>query len=120
MLDVSIATNGLEAVEKYQQAIEEGKQYLVVFMDVNMPVMDGLTATKGILAIDSNASVVMTTGNVLAEDLALYTAAGAVNVMMKPFSKLSTLTLVSKCVNQHMKCTTLTPSGRVVGAVKMV
>ncbi|MDP8203392.1 MAG: response regulator [Candidatus Tenebribacter mawsonii] len=44
---VEIANNGLEAVEKMKTSGEPSK-YALVFMDIQMPVMDGLTATEEI------------------------------------------------------------------------
>jgi len=43
---VNVATNGLEAVEKYKNQDDDG--YDVILMDVQMPVMDGFTAAKKI------------------------------------------------------------------------
>jgi osomolarity two-component system, sensor histidine kinase NIK1 len=34
------------AVEKYTEAIKNGLQYLLIFMDVCMPTMDGMEASK--------------------------------------------------------------------------
>jgi PAS domain S-box-containing protein len=42
------AENGLEAVSKYQEAVESGSHYDVVFMDVVMPEMDGKEAVHKI------------------------------------------------------------------------
>lgn len=39
---MDVANNGIEAVDKAYQ----GEYYDVVFMDVNMPEMDGIAATK--------------------------------------------------------------------------
>ena len=41
----TLATNGAEAVEAVQH-----EQFDVILMDIHMPVMDGLSATKGNLS----------------------------------------------------------------------
>jgi CheY-like chemotaxis protein len=45
--EVDLAQNGQEAVDKYTA---DPKGYDLIFMDVHMPVMDGLTATRTIRA----------------------------------------------------------------------
>ena len=44
--DCDIATNGQEAVAKFEASLLE--EYDLILMDVQMPVMDGYTATKAI------------------------------------------------------------------------
>lgn len=44
--DITMACNGAEAVELVQAACDSSRQYDIIFMDVQMPKMDGLTATK--------------------------------------------------------------------------
>jgi len=47
-VQVTLAHNGKEAVHKYKQRGEEEEYFDFIFMDLNMPVMDGFTATKEI------------------------------------------------------------------------
>lgn len=45
-VDVSMACNGAEAVEMVQHRLEKGDDFDILFMDVQMPQVDGLLATR--------------------------------------------------------------------------
>ena len=79
---VSFAENGREAVD----AMGSGA-FDLVLMDVNMPVMDGVSALAEIRALAGPAArtpVHMVTANVFEEDVRRYMAAGADGVLKKP------------------------------------
>lgn len=46
--DVDVTINGLEAVEAFSLAFDEGQPYDLVCLDIMMPEMDGLEALKEI------------------------------------------------------------------------
>ncbi len=50
-LNAKIVNNGKEALKKVIKALEKDKFYDVIFMDTEMPEMDGLDATKAILEV---------------------------------------------------------------------
>jgi signal transduction histidine kinase/ActR/RegA family two-component response regulator len=50
------ASNGLEAVQLYKDSLQ-GTRFDFVFMDIGMPVMNGLEATRGIRQLEAEAAV---------------------------------------------------------------
>jgi two-component system sensor histidine kinase/response regulator len=61
-MSVETAENGQEAVERI---VEGGQQYDAVFMDVQMPVMDGYKATELIREINSQLPIIALTAHVM-------------------------------------------------------
>jgi PAS domain S-box-containing protein len=77
---VDIVNNGIEAVEAVQ-----GKVYDLVFMDIQMPEMDGLTATRQIRQNPTmQPQIVAMTANVLPETYQDCIDAGMNNYISKP------------------------------------
>ena len=76
---IGSASNGAEAV-----AISEDLHPDVVIMDVEMPIMDGLEATRRIKRSHPAISVVLVSGSV--DLLAASVSAGADGYIAKPFS----------------------------------
>lgn len=76
-----IAENGLEAVNAVRD-----KQYDLIFMDVQMPHMDGIEATKRIIAElgDKRPRIIAMTANVMQGDKESYLAAGMDGYVGKP------------------------------------
>ena len=82
--DLTWAENGLEGVNAFQR-----QSFDVVLMDLQMPVMDGYTATREIRAYESSRGqprtpVIVVSANVRPEDLSASKAAGADNHLGKP------------------------------------
>jgi signal transduction histidine kinase/DNA-binding response OmpR family regulator/HPt (histidine-containing phosphotransfer) domain-containing protein len=81
---VQVAPNGAEAVEAVSQ-----KQFDVVLMDIHMPVMDGLTATRAIRerehASGAHVPIVAMTAGATTEDRENCFAAGMDKFVTKPF-----------------------------------
>lgn len=81
-LSPKMASNGEDALTR----LREGG-FDMVFMDVEMPVMDGIEATKRIREFDKTTPIVAMTGNVFAEDIEATKAAGMTGFLSKPIQK---------------------------------
>ena len=90
--EIIVARNGLESVELFEQS--ESASFDVLLMDVMMPVMDGLTATKRIRKLKRKDArtvpVIAMTANVFNEDIIAAKEAGMNEHIAKPldFDKL--------------------------------
>ena len=80
---VDVATNGEEAVDKVKSGF-----YHVILMDIQMPVMDGITATHIIKGMDLkwNPAIVAMTAYCLKEDKIRFIEAGMDDFIAKPIS----------------------------------
>lgn len=94
---VEIARNGQEAIEALDRAAKDpAKAIDLVLMDVMMPVMDGLTATRSIRedARWSKLPILMLTAKAMPDDQARCIEAGANDYMAKPIDVDKLLSLV--------------------------
>ena len=92
-LTIDIAANGQEAIDQVTAARADGKPYDMVLMDVQMPVVDGLEATRRLRAAGIDAEelpIIALTANAYAEDIEACLAAGMQAHLAKPL-KLSGL-----------------------------
>jgi len=78
-LSCDIADNGLEAFNKVQE-----KEYDIILMDENMPVMNGIEATKKIRELKIEVPIVAVTANALKGDREKFLDAGMNDYISKP------------------------------------
>ncbi|SDF80089.1 ATP-binding protein [Mucilaginibacter sp. P25] len=81
--NIDIAENGLAAVNMVEQC-----NYDLIFMDIQMPEMDGLQATRHILTKHGKGAppIIAMTANVLSENERECTQAGMKDFVSKPFT----------------------------------
>jgi osomolarity two-component system sensor histidine kinase TcsA len=81
---VDAAWDGAEAVRLVKQ---KPLAYHVILMDINMPVMDGLTATEQIRQLGVDVPIIALTGNALKGDAETYLAKGMNDYIAKPLHR---------------------------------
>lgn len=55
--DCDIAVNGQEAIDSFQLAHDAKRPYDVIFMDIMMPVVDGMSALQSIRALEKTMAI---------------------------------------------------------------
>ena len=86
-----IATNGQEGIDIISERLENNeKLFDLIFMDIHMPVMDGLEASAKISEKLSDANVkipiIALTANIMLNNLEMYTISGMEGYLGKPFN----------------------------------
>lgn len=99
-LEVDIANNGQEALTMVQSG-----EYDLVLMDIQMPVMDGIEATRHIRqlpqSLKAGVPIVALTANFLKGDRDKYRAAGMNDFLPKPFNESALFVVVSNNLMQQ-------------------
>jgi signal transduction histidine kinase/HPt (histidine-containing phosphotransfer) domain-containing protein len=93
---VDVAGNGLEAVEAAR-----ARPYDIIFMDMFMPEMDGLAATREIRTLPGPAGrvpIIALTANVMAGDRERFLASGMNGVLAKPV----TARMLNEALARHL------------------
>ena len=89
------AKNGQEAVE-----MAEKNTYDIVLMDIKMPIMDGLEATKAIKEKFPDLPIIALTANAFDSDRQLALEAGCNDFISKPVSSDLCLQTIKKLVGE--------------------
>jgi PAS domain S-box-containing protein len=87
-----ITTNGEEALESWQAAKSAGTPYDAVFMDIQMPRLDGIETTRRLRSLEASESgrrtpILALTANTLVEDRYACFEAGMDGFLIKPLDR---------------------------------
>ncbi|MBU1384190.1 MAG: response regulator [Alphaproteobacteria bacterium] len=97
---IDFATNGLEAVERAGEA-----DFDVILMDVQMPVMDGLSAIRAIRTreggLGRRTPIVVVSANVSRPEIVAALTAGADQVLGKPIGAAALIESIMKVLEPH-------------------
>ena len=93
---VDEAENGKVALERIQE-----KEYDVIMMDINMPVMNGLETTKYIREhISKSLPIIAVTANDIRFFEKEYSEVGFTKLIQKPINKIVLIDLIEELVNK--------------------
>jgi signal transduction histidine kinase/CheY-like chemotaxis protein len=96
-----ITNNGEEALEAW-----EAQDFDVILMDIQMPVMDGVTATRRIRALEAASGrrrtpIIALTANAMAHQIEIYHAAGMDDHVSKPINLDRLYAAISGAMDEH-------------------
>ena len=108
-ITVDIANNGLESFEKRRSG-----DYDLLFMDIQMPVMDGIEATHEILDYEEDEElahipIVALTANALKGDRERFLAEGMDEYITKPIETTELLYILNKFLSDKASSKTVEP-----------
>lgn len=96
-LHIDIAQDGLEGLNSHKK-----NHYDLIFMDMQMPVMDGIEATAKIREFDVDVQIVALTANLVPEDKEKAIKAGMNDFLCKPLDLMS-LEKVLDCARNRLR-----------------
>jgi len=94
--NVTGCDNGSETIEKMQE-----KDFDVVILDMNMPVMDGIETLKKVKEMESTTEVIVLTGQGTIENAVQATKLGAYDYLTKPCQLTELCVLLQKALEKR-------------------
>jgi two-component system sensor histidine kinase/response regulator len=91
---VDIANNGQHALEIVCD------KYDVILMDIQMPVLDGLSATRALRGRGIETPIIALTAHAMPEEVAKSIAAGCVDHVLKPVSSSKLVAAISRALGR--------------------
>ncbi|MBN2870182.1 MAG: response regulator [Campylobacterales bacterium] len=101
-MEITIANNGLEAFEKRKNG-----EFDIIFMDIQMPVLDGIEATQEILDFEEDYGqhhipIIALTANALKGDRERFLAAGMDEYTTKPLVRSEIISLLNNFLSHKI------------------
>ncbi len=91
------AQTGLEAIKLFNEHHPD-----LVLMDVHMPEMDGIQATRAIRALDTKVPLFAVTANVMSHEHEALRAAGADEILLKPLNLPALFEHLAQLIHQPL------------------
>lgn len=96
--EVELVTNGIEVLEKM-----ETKNYDIIFMDIQMPEMDGIEATKNIRKTNRDVFIIALTAFAGEGDREAAIFAGMNDYIIKPFTRIDIIRKIDEFLENQKK-----------------
>jgi signal transduction histidine kinase/CheY-like chemotaxis protein len=108
-LKTVLANNGQEGVNLVEARVKNNeKPFDLIFMDIQMPVLDGMEAASQITAMGVRTPIIALTANILSNYLEMYKQSGMSSYLGKPFTSQE----LWKCLMNHLPATSLSAVDR--------
>lgn len=99
--DIDIVFNGREAIDLLGKQLSEGKQYDLILMDMQMPVMTGFEATREIRRRGIDIPIVALTAYAMDEDKQRCLDVGCTDFQAKPVLRNELLNTIMRVTGRH-------------------
>ena len=93
---VEVAADGQAAVEVALSALRGGNPFDIILMDVQMPVLDGISATRRLRAADYEHPIVALTASAMDSDRVRCLEAGCDEFAVKPIDRVALLATIER------------------------
>jgi len=94
-----VAENGRIAVEMVRECMQKGQPLFdIIFMDIFMPVMDGIEAASKITKLGTGIPIVAMTANMMSSEMDNYKKSGMYDCVGKPFTTQE----LWRCLLKHL------------------
>jgi len=97
---VTVVENGQLAVEAALEAPQTGEPFDVILMDMQMPVMDGYTATRTLREQNYDGAIIALTAHAMAEDREKCLDAGCSDYATKPVNRAALLKVIRQQIER--------------------
>jgi Amt family ammonium transporter len=110
--DVTIVENGQAAMDRAVEARNAGRPFDVILMDIQMPVMDGYTATMRLREAGYRGAIIALTAHTMSGDRDKCLAAGCDAYATKPIDRTKLIALIAELCQKSRN-----PPGQQAGSV---
>ena len=101
-INIDIANNGVQAVQMFES---NPKKYELILMDMQMPIMDGIEATKIIRMMNKDIPIIALTANAMKEDIEKTKKAGMNKHLSKPIEVEALYSTLLKYISKKVEAT---------------